>query len=297
MTGYEPIDDPPPIRSAPAGPRVVLLGVLLAGCAAGAPARELRVCSDPNNLPFSNMREEGFENRIAELLARELNATLHYTWRAQRRGFIRSTLRAGECDLVMGVPSSFELALPTRPYYRSTYVFLSRKDRDLGIRSMDDPRLRELSIGVHLIGDDYTNTPPAHALATRGLIENVVGYSIYGDVARENPPAQLVEAVADGDVDMAIIWGPFAGYFGGQQEVELERTAVQPRVDLPFLPMVYDIALGVRRQDSVFRQELDVVLERVGPEIAEILRQYRIPVEAGGGAVAADAEVVGADER
>src|SRR5690606_5361260 len=126
--------------------------------------RPFRVCADPNNLPFSNAAEQGFENALAELLAAELGATVEYTWWAQRRGFIRNTLNAGDCDVVMGVPAGYELVATTQPYYRSTYVFVYRREPGLELRTIDDPRLRELAIGVHLIGDDGGNTPPVHAL-------------------------------------------------------------------------------------------------------------------------------------
>jgi mxaJ protein len=152
-----------------------------AGPAETTADRYLRICADPNNLPFSNQRLEGFENRLAELIARELHATVQYTWWAQRRGFFRNTLKAGACDVVLGVPHRFELALTTSPYYRSTYVFAYRKDRPLRVHSFDDPLLHQVKIGVQLIGDDYANTPPAHALASRNLIGNVVGYTVYGD--------------------------------------------------------------------------------------------------------------------
>jgi mxaJ protein len=149
-----------------------------------APAREqrrLRVCADPNNLPFSNQREEGLENEVARLVARELHATLEYEWSPQRRGFVRNTLAAGKCDVIIEVPAGYHRTLTTRPWYRSTYVFVSRKDRGIALRSFDDPMLRELRIGVQMIGDDYANTPPAHALGKRGLAQNVVGYPVYGD--------------------------------------------------------------------------------------------------------------------
>jgi len=141
----------------------------------------LRVCADPNNLPFSNRRGEGFENVLVERIARDLGRRVEYTWWAERRGFVRNTLKAGLCDLIPGVPSGFEPALVTRPYYRSTYVFVSRRDRRLRLRSFDDPRLARLKIGVQMIGNDAANSPPAHALARRGRIANVVGYTVYGD--------------------------------------------------------------------------------------------------------------------
>src|SRR5205085_340188 len=138
--------------------RLLVVALLIATTAMAAPP--LRVCSDPNNLPFSNSRGEGFENRIAQLLARDLGTTVSYYWFAQRRGFVRNTLTAGKCDVIIGIPSGFELAAPTRPYYRSSYVFVTRKDRGLDVTSFDDPRLRKLKIGVQMIGDDYASSPP-----------------------------------------------------------------------------------------------------------------------------------------
>ncbi|HKI04348.1 MAG TPA: substrate-binding domain-containing protein [Thermoanaerobaculia bacterium] len=254
--------------------------LLLAACAKGhasPPERELRVCADPNNLPFTNRQLEGFENRLADLLARDLHATVRYTWWPQRRGFIRSTLKAGACDVVLGVPSSFEMALPTRPYYRSTYVFIYRKDRGIAVRSFDDPVLRKLRIGVQMIGDDGNNTPPAHALANRGMIGNVVGYTVYGDYSQPNPPARIVEAVAKGDVDVAVVWGPLAGYFAPRQKVPLEIVPVSPQIDMPFLPFVFDISMGVRRGDTKLQAELDGILERRRPEIDALLDRYGVP--------------------
>ena len=198
----------------------VLVALALSGASAlpaawaitRAPAA-LRVCADPNNLPFSNNRGEGFENRLAAMLAQDLGMRVEYTWWAQRRGFVRQTLDAGECDIVMGMPAGFGRVETTRPYYQSTYVFVSRRDRALGLRSLDDERLKHLRIGVQIIGDDFANSPPAHALSARNIVRNVVGYSVLGDYSRPNPPARIVEAVAAGDVDVALVWGPLAGYF------------------------------------------------------------------------------------
>ena len=238
----------------------------------------LRVCSDPNNLPFSNRALGGFENRIADLIADELGMELAYTWWPQRRGFIRNTIRAGKCDLVMGVPTSFEMVLVTRPYYRSTYLFLYRANSNLDVRSFDDPILREVKIGVHLIGDDGLNPPPAHALGKRQIVGIVIGYSIYGDYSEPNPPARLVEAVANEEVDVAIVWGPLGGYFAGRQPVALETVPVSPQIDLPFLPMVFDISMGVAREDTLLRDRLDDIIERRKEDIAAILDAYDVPV-------------------
>ncbi|MDT5295111.1 MAG: mxaJ protein [Acidobacteriota bacterium] len=242
----------------------------------------LRVCADPNNLPFSNRRGEGFENKLAELVAREFNAAVEYTWWAQRRGFFRNTLKAGACDVVMGVPSGFEMALTTSPYYRSTYVFVTRRDRNLNIRSFDDPILRKIKIGVQMVGDDFSNTPPAHALTARKIVDNVEGFTLYGDYAQENPPARIIDAVAKGTVDVAVVWGPLAGYFARKGSVPLEVVPVSPQIDGPSLPFVYDISMGVRRGDQVFKDELEAILERRHAEIESILEGYGVPrVEAG----------------
>jgi quinoprotein dehydrogenase-associated probable ABC transporter substrate-binding protein len=257
----------------------LLLLPLLAACAEtqAKPSRELRVCADPNNLPFSNEKGEGFENRLAELVARDMGARVKYTWWAQRRGFIRSTLRAGECDLVMGVPSSFELALATRPYYRSTYVFVYRKDAGFKVRSFDDPVLKRVKIGVHLVGDDYSNTPPAHALGTRGIIRNVRGYTLYGDYSKPNPPADILTALARKEIDVAVVWGPLAGYFAPKAGVPLEVVPVSPQVDLPFLPFVFDISMGVRREDVKLKEEVEAILVRRRAEVNAILNEYGVP--------------------
>ncbi|MBV9210295.1 MAG: substrate-binding domain-containing protein [Acidobacteria bacterium] len=242
----------------------------------------LRVCADPNNLPFSNQQQEGFENRIADLIAREMHARVEYTWWAQRRGFVRNTLKAGACDVVMGVPASFELALTTSPYYRSTYVFIYRKDRKLNIHSFDDAALRDLKIGVQMIGDDFANSPPAHALTNRHIIQNVKGYMVYGDYAKESPASNIIDAVARGEVDVAVAWGPLAGYFAKRTRVPLEIVPVSPQIDQPFLPFIYDISLGVRHGDQAFKEDLDKILQERRQEIESILDEYGVPrVKAG----------------
>jgi mxaJ protein len=237
----------------------------------------LRVCSDPNNLPFSNDKLEGFENKIAALVGREMNLKVEYTWWAQRRGFVRNTLKSDECDLIAGMPSSSELAATTAPYYRSTYVFVWRKDRALNIRSFDDPALHNLRIGVQMIGDDFANTPPAHALSNRKIVQNVKAYSVYGDYAQPNPTARVVEAVAKGEVDVAVVWGPTAGFFIKQERLPLTVAPVAPQIDLPYLPFVYDISMGVRRGEDAFKQRIEDILMRRRAEIDHILDEYGVP--------------------
>lgn len=252
-----------------------LVGLLLAVSAADA--RELRVCADPNNLPFSNERGEGFENKIAEILAEELDAELAYIWWAQRRGFVRNTVDAGLCDLVPGTVFGSDMLRSSRPYYRSTYVFVTRADRDFSVASLDDPALRTAVVGVQLIGDDGANSPPAHALARRGIVQNVRGYTVYGNYADPLPAGRIVTAVATGEIDVAIVWGPLAGYLAARSGVPLEIAPVLPQIDGPLLPMVFDIAMGVRRADTAFRDEIDRALADRRADIDRVLAAYHVP--------------------
>ncbi|CDX56104.1 Extracellular solute-binding protein family 3 [Mesorhizobium plurifarium] len=259
-------------------PRVALsiaaLALLLLPATAGA--RELRVCADPNNLPFSNAAGQGFENRIAQIIADDLGAKLTYTWWAQRRGFVRNALKAGLCDLVPGTPANLEMLRTTRPYYRSSYVFVARQDSP-DVTSFNDPRLRELRIGVQLIGDDGANSPPVQALGRRGIVGHLIGYPVYGDYSVPNPPARIIEAVASGEIDLAVVWGPLAGYFAQKQKVPLRITPVTPRIDGPQLPLMYDISMGVRREDDALRSDVNSALARHKSEIDAVLAQYGVP--------------------
>lgn len=261
-------------------------------------APRLRVCADPNNLPFSNQDGEGFENALAELIAGELGAAgVDYTWWPQRRGFVRNTLRAGQCDLIMGVPAGYELAQPTRPYYRSTYVFVYRKDAPYDIRDLDDPLLHKLRVGVHMVGDDYSNTPGAAALARRGIIDNLVGFSIYGDYSQPHPPSRLIEAVAAGDIDVAIAWGPLAGYFASRQDVALRLVPVSPQVDGGDLPFVFDIAMATRREDVRLRESIDRLITTRASQIHALLKDYGIPLVEEDGASAARQALAGRNQE
>lgn len=259
---------------------VLAIVLVLAGMqrSAQAQGRVLRVCADPNNLPFSNAKGEGFENKIVALIAGDLEATVSYTWWAQRRGFVRNTLQSGLCDLWPGVAAGVGMLGTTTPYYRSSYVFVTRADRGLDIASFDDPRLRTLLVGVQMIGNDAQNTPPAHALARRGITGNVRGYMLYGDYTRPNPPAAIVDAVARGDIDVAVVWGPLAGYFAAKQAVKLTLTPVEPQRDGPQWPMAFYISMGLCRDEPIFERDIDRALQREQPAIAGILAAYHVPV-------------------
>jgi mxaJ protein len=248
-----------------------------------APRSVLRVCADPNNLPFSNRAGAGFENRIAELVARDLGDSLEYTWWPQRRAWVRNTITAKKCDVAIGVPVGFGPLLTTRPYYRSTYVFVSRADRHYRLTSLDDPRLRTLRIGLHFIGTDYDNPPPAHALGDRGIVRNVVAFSIYGNYSEPNPPADLIDAVARGTIDVAVAWGPLAGFFAKHSSVPLAVTPIAPSTDARTgTVFAFPIAMGVQKSDTALRNTLERVIERDGDRIHAILVEYGVPVLAGG---------------
>ncbi len=243
----------------------------------GEATESFRVCADPNNLPFSNQQQEGFENKIAEVLARGLGQAVAYTWWPQRRGFLRSTLNAGKCDVVMGLPADIDMVLTTQPYYRSVYAFVYPEDAPYDLSTFDDPILKELKIGVHLIGDDYTNSPPAHALSRREIVDNVVGYSVFGNYADPSPPGKIVEAVANREIDAAIVWGPIGGYFAQQQAVSLRVVPIASEAESPSLLLAYDIALGVRKSDETLKNTLNGLLTQHEEEVRKILVDYGVP--------------------
>jgi quinoprotein dehydrogenase-associated probable ABC transporter substrate-binding protein len=243
---------------------------------AAEPSRELRVCANPDNLPYSNRKAEGFENRIAELIAAELRLPITYTWHAQRRGFLRRTLNAGRCDLVVGAPAGLEGLVTTKPYYRSTYVFVTRQDRKLGIRSFDDPALKNFRIGLHVASDDGNNPPPAYSLARRGMARNIVGYRLWDVETIENPQGRIIDAVASGEIDVAIVWGPFAGYFAKDQSAAIEIVPVPP--DIAELPSEFDMALGVRKGEDAFKAQLESILDKRRDDIRAVLVSYGVPL-------------------
>ena len=173
--------------------------------------------------------------------------------------------------------SGLERVSTTRPYYRSTYVFVSRAASKLEGLTLDDPRLKTLSVGVQMIGNDAMNTPPAHALARRGVVQNVRGYSVYGNYAHPNPPARIVDAVAHGEIDVGLVWGPLAGYFVGRSHTRLRMEPVTPALDEGVLPMTYSISMGVSRAEPQLRVQVDEILRTQAAAIAKILAAYHVP--------------------
>lgn len=257
--------------------------IMICALATAPPAPgAFRVCADPNDLPFSDSARRGYENRIAEVIARDLGDTVAYLWFPEMRGFVRKTLNTRACDVIMEVPAHYDPVRTTAPYFRSTYVFVYRKDRGYHITSFDDPVLKKLKIGVQLIGDDYVNTPPVAALGARGIVDQVVGFPIVEDYGRQAPEARVIEAVARDSVDVAIAWGPMAGYFAARERVPLVVVPLPDRPDSSGAVFAFDMAVGVRKRDTVLAAAVDSALVRERPEIRKILTDYGVPlVEVG----------------
>jgi len=252
---------------------ILLAGMALWSHASEPVERELRVCADPDHLPYSHRNESGFENRIAELLAAELGTHLRYAWQELRRGFVRKTLGAGLCDVLVGVPADFERVLTTRPYYRSSFVFVQRAD-DAAVRSFADPRLKAARVGIQLVNDDLDATPPGYALARSGVVDNVVGYNVYG----ERPAAErMIAALAARELDVALVWGPQAGYFARRAPAPLAVATAHAPAELDVPRFEFDIAVGVRRGNRALRDALDAALGRAQGRIDAILASYDVP--------------------
>jgi len=230
--------------------------------------RQLRVCADPNNMPFSSRNETGFENRIAALVAHDLNARLIYVWQRMGRGFVREYLDKSQCDFVAGIPTNYPAVLTTSPYYRSTYVFVSRQGKP--VSSLDSSSLHGLKIGVQVLDEQYT--PPGEALARRGLQSSIVGFDTIGDGADS-----IMRAVVDQRVDLAVVWGPLAGYFAKTIDRDLRVAPVEPEIDPPGLPFTFAISMAVRRGDLDLRDQLEKILVDRRSDIRTILDGYGVP--------------------
>ncbi len=250
-------------------PKLLMVFLLMtSGVGVHAQARQLRVCADPHNMPFSSRDQSGFENRIAALVAQDLNARLTFIWQRMGRGFVREYLDKAQCDFVVGIPTNYPAVLTTSPYYRSTYVFVSRQGNP--VSSLDSPSLHSLKIGIQVLDEQYT--PPGEALARRGLQSSIVGFGAIGDGADS-----IMRAVADQRVDIAIVWGPLAGYFAKTVGRDLRVAPVEPDVDPPGLPFTFAISMGVRRGDLALRDQLEKILVDRQSEIRAILDEYGVP--------------------
>lgn len=236
----------------------------------------LRVCADPDNMPASNQKGEGFENKIAELIAKEWNATLQYAWWPVRRGFFARALNGRYCDIAITAPAGLDIAATTRPYFRSAYVIVYRKDSGLNLTSLNDTTWKRLKIGVNLLNSDAENTPPAMALSAHGVVGNLVGFTTFFSEERDRPE-DIINAVVNKKVDAAIVWGPIAGYFGKRSPVPLVMNPVLED-SASGIPFAFSMGMATRRRDRELRDSLQKVIDTKGPEIQAILREYGVPL-------------------
>jgi len=230
----------------------------------------LRVCADANNLPFSNEKGEGFENKIAELLAAELGVPVRYTWYPDSVGFIRNTLNARKCDLIIGTVSGNDLLQNTNPYYRSIYCLVHRQGDKAAPASLDDPVLQTVSIGI------IAGTPPVTILAQKGLLAHIRSYPLVVDTRFDSPARRLVNDVAGGEVDVGIVWGPIAGYFAKQNSprlvvVPLPMEGARVRLDSR-------ITMGVRPNEPEWKRTINALIRKNQKEIDKILLDYGVPL-------------------
>jgi quinoprotein dehydrogenase-associated probable ABC transporter substrate-binding protein len=235
----------------------------------------LRVCADPANLPSSDSTGAGMENKLAELMARTWNSRLEYVWWAAPRGMMRM-LNGNYCDVAIQMPVLSDMAGVTRPYYRTSYVFVQRRDAAHRVTSLDDPALKKMKIGVHLFANDAENAPPAMALSAHGVVGNLVGFGtvFVGGLER---PSDIIQAVVDSKVDLSIVWGPIAGYYAKQLGADLTLTPVADDTVSGIL-FAYSMGMATRRRERGFRDSLQKFIDTRGAEIREVLQQYGVPL-------------------
>jgi mxaJ protein len=236
----------------------------------------LRVCADPDNMPSSNDKGEGFENKLASMITKEWNSKLQYVWYPTRRGYFR-ILNGMYCDVAMEAPAGLDMAGATKPYFRSGYFFVSRQGSGLeNLSSLADPRLKKLKIGVNIYTSDAENSPPAMALSRYGVVGNLTGYSTFFSEGGSRPE-DIVNAVANKAVDVAIAWGPLAGYFGKKASTPLVLQPLPEKDSLSDTPFRYSIGLAIRRRDHDLRDSLQTFLDKHQPEIQALLKEYSVP--------------------
>lgn len=233
-------------------------------------SKVLRICGDPDNLPYSNEKLEGFENKIAAVIAADLGTTPSYSWWPHQRGLVKNTIEAGTCDVILGVPQGLDFVLWTKPYYRSAYVLAYRTNQGYRITSLDAPELKQLRLGV------YANTPPEESLARRDLLGNLSTYSLFFDPAGDRDrPLKLLEDLVAGVVDVAIPWGPLAGYFVKKLGAPLELVALEGEAGVP---LAFDISMGVKKGNTELKSQLEAAADRRQAEIRTILEEFGVPL-------------------
>jgi quinoprotein dehydrogenase-associated probable ABC transporter substrate-binding protein len=235
----------------------------------------LRVCADPRDLPFSNQAGEGFENRIAALLAEKLGRPVSYTYFPQVIGFYRNTLNAFRCDVVMGVVQGDDIVQTTTPYYHTTYALVFKPGTGLdGVATLEDPRLKDKRLGV------IARTPPSTLMVMDGLMARAKPYPLTVDTRVEAPAKSMIDDLLADRIDAAVLWGPIAGYYGKQANAKLTVT---PLLNEHGVPMDFRIAMGVRHSDQEWKRTLNKLIRENQDAINKILADYGVPLldEAG----------------
>jgi quinoprotein dehydrogenase-associated probable ABC transporter substrate-binding protein len=231
----------------------------------------LRVCADPRDLPFSNEAGQGFENAIAELFAEKLGKKLAYAYYPGSIGFVRNTLNAHRCDVIMGMPQGDELTQGTNPYYRTTYALVSKRGSELEtIETLEDPRLKGKRIGI------IAGTPPATYLAVNGLLSNIKSYPLVVDTRYDAPAAAMMDDLEQGTIDVAILWGPIAGYYGKEAKTPMSVVPLVKETKGP--RMIYRIGMGVRHTDQDWKRVLNRLIAENQDAITHILIGYGVPL-------------------
>ena len=231
----------------------------------------LRVCADPRNLPFSNEKGEGFENKIAELFAAKLQKTLDYTYFPQAMGFVRVTLGSHRCDLIMGYPQGDDLVQGTNPYYRTTYAIITKPGSDLGdVATLEDPRLKGKHIGI------VAGTPPATNMALAGLMATAKPYPLMIDTRVDSSAKSMIGDLQSGAIDAGVLWGPMAGYYAKQASPPLQVTPLVKETTGPKL--VYRIGMGVRTADQNWKRQVNRLIQENQAEINKILHDFGVPL-------------------
>jgi len=231
----------------------------------------LRVCADPRDLPFSNEAGEGFENKIAELLAQKLGKSLAYEYYPGATGFVRNTLNAHRCDVIMGIPQGDDIVQGTNPYYRTTYALVSKKASGLeAADTLESPLLQSKHIGI------VAGTPPATILAVNGLLGNVKSYPLVVDTRVDSPTSAMMDDLEAGRIDVAILWGPIAGYFAKHAQSPMIVTPLVKETSGP--RMIYRIGMGVRHSDQEWKRLLNKLIAENQAAISHILASYGVPL-------------------
>ncbi len=235
-------------------------------------AKVLRVCADPNNLPFSNEKGEGFENKIAEYLAKKINKELAYAFYPGATGFVRNTLNAHLCDVILGIPQGNDLVQPTNPYYRTTYAIVTRAGSELeGLTTLDDPRLKSKQHRIGLVA----NTPPGNILAKEGLMGAVKPYPLMVDTRFDSSSATMIRDLEAGEIDVALLWGPIAGYYVKNAKTKLNLAPIQETAGTR---MAFRVAFGVRHSDQIWKRDLNQFISQNKSELEKILIDYGVPL-------------------